>query len=200
MGSISVGPCPQPTSHHREENTQAIFGSWGGLNYITMKIEHRSEGIGKIGSNPKSKKEQQKKELYKMLKALPKPSAKFHLTTSQKYWWQWFGVELVKSGNFAKLDQIHLQRAAIWLDAKNMAIEKLNKSTGIDGWIQTFNSGASNIKPEVSIIEKADKALDQISAHFGLSLKDREKMKAEPAGDPNQTSLFDQFNGMKNAK
>ncbi len=162
-----------------------------------MKIEYQSPDSG---SKPKSKKENQKRELFKMLDKVPKPLARFQLTTSQKFWWQWFGVEMVKTGNFAKLDQIHLQRAAIWLDARCLALKKINDKPGLNGWIQTFTSGASNISPETSIIKEADKALDQISGHFGLSLKDREKLKAETPGDPNQTTLFDQFNDMKKAK
>jgi len=151
-----------------------------------------------------SDKEKQKKELYEMLKSVPHPSGRFNLTTSQKYWWYWFGKEIIKTGKFASLDQIHLQKAAIWMDAKNNVLKEINRrnlldKNGIDGWVQRFSTGATNITGYVSIIEKADKHLDEISAHFGLSIRDRNKFKEAPNGDPDQMSMFEEFLNQKNA-
>ena len=148
-----------------------------------------------IGINAKEK---QKKELYKILKAVPIPGKRFNLTTSQKYWWFWIGRELVQTNKFSKLDQIHLQKAAFWMDMKMKTIDKINEANeksedGLGGVVQKFRSGATNITGYVTVIEKADKVLDEISAHYGLSIRDRNKLKEAPKEDPNQTNIFEEF-------
>lgn len=146
-----------------------------------LTIAHKSDG-----SVEESKNEQ---PLYEILKNLPKPEARFKLNASQKKWWYWFGYELVKTHQIAKLDLKHLQKAAFWMDVRCQAISKINKE-GYDGLVQTFKSGATNVTGHVSILEKADKHLDEVSAHFGLSIKDRMKIKTDVQPD-NQLSLFE---------
>ena len=77
------------------------------------------------------------------------------------------------------------------MDARCKAIAEINKK-GYKGLVQTFATGANNVTGHVSIIEKADKHLDSISAHFGLSIKDRNKIKAVEGPDETQLSLFDE--------
>ena len=63
--------------------------------------------------------------------------------------------------------------------------------------MQKFTSGATNVTGYVSIIEKADKHLDGVSSHFGLSIKDRSKIKSVEEGPAsNQLSLLDQIDEM----
>ena len=147
-------------------------------------------------------KEKQKKELYNMLSYVPKPSARYNLTTSQKYWWNWFARELIKTGKFAKLDQMHLAKAAYWLDVKNQSIKKQNdlnqkNPKTLPGYVQVYVSGATNVSPWVTLVEKADKHLDEISSHFGLSIRDRNRLKEPPVVDENQTDLFKDFLNQK---
>lgn len=148
-------------------------------------------------------KEKQKKELYEMLDKLPAPPAQANLSDSQIFWWYWIGEVLVDTKNFAALDLMHLQRAAFWLDARCKAIEISNHKNAeagpyqMPGSIQTYTTGATNISPYVTIIEKADRALSEISAHFGLSIRDRNKLAAPPAADPAQTDLFKDFLNQK---
>ncbi len=147
-----------------------------------LTVAHKADGP------VESQKEEQ--PLYEILKALPKPDAKFKLSASQKKWWYYFGYEFVKTKQLAQLDLVHLQKASFWMDARSKAIAEVNKK-GYKGLVQTFEKGYTNITGHVSIIEKADKRLDEVSAHFGLSIKDRQKLKADVAPD-GQLGLFDQ--------
>ncbi len=131
-------------------------------------------------------------KLYKILEELPKPLVQMKLSRSQKKWWYWFGYEFVGTNQFTKLDLAHLQKAAIWMDARCQAIEQMNQKGYVGGFVQYFSSGASNVSAHISILEKSDKHLDEVSAHFGLSIKDRQKLNIEETPD-NQLSLFEQF-------
>lgn len=143
---------------------------------------HKGDGLVK-----KSKED----SLYEVLNELPAPDVKMKLSSSQKYWWYFFGNEFLKTDQITKLDLIHLQTAAWWMDARCQAYYEIRKK-GYKGLVQTFVSGANNVTGHVSIIEKADKRLDEVSAHFGLSIKDRQKLKVEKADDA-QLSLFEKF-------
>lgn len=148
-------------------------------------------------------KQKQKKELYTMLETLPKPPVQFKLSASQKYWWDWFGKELVKTGSVTNLDLLHLQRAAYWLDLRCRMIHiqnvknKAAKSGIFPGHIQTFKSGATQTSVYTQLIEKSDKALSEISLQFGLSIRDRNKLTSPPEVDPAQTDLFKDFLNQK---
>ena len=134
-------------------------------------------------------------QLYKILNELPKPDSKMKLIASQKYWWYFFGYEFLSTKQLTKLDLVHLQKAAFWMDARCKAIAKAN-TEGYEGLVQTFEKGYTNITGHVSIIEKADKKLDEVSSHFGLSIKDRQKLKSNKE-NPNQLNIFEQFLNQK---
>lgn len=156
-----------------------------------MNIVHKSDGP--INNNNSSENEQ----LYNLLNELPKPPANMRLNATQKKWWYWFGNEFVKTKQFANLDLNHLQKAAFWMDARCRAYKVINSlnrkdTDGIAGLVQKFASGATNVTGYVSILEKADKHLEEVSAHFGLSIKDRKKLGAVTENE-NQLSLLDQF-------
>jgi hypothetical protein len=145
-----------------------------------LTVAHKSEG-----------EIQQKAEtaLYEVLKELPKPAANFKLSASQKKWWYYFGNEFVTTKQFSKLDLVHLQKAAFWMDARCQAFKEIT-TLGYKGLVQKFPSGATNITGHVSIVEKADKHLDEVSAHFGLSIKDRQRLKTAESNE-DQLSLFE---------
>ncbi len=131
-------------------------------------------------------------QLYEILKELPSPPPQFKLSNRQKYWWYWFGLEFVSTKQISKLDLSHLQKAAFWMDCRCQAYFQINK-LGYEGLVQTFDKGYTNITGHVSIIEKADKKLDEVSAHFGLSIKDRQKLKVESQPDNQLTLLLQEF-------
>ena len=138
------------------------------------------------------------KVLYEVLNELPKPDAMLKLSASQKKFWYWFGVEFVKTKQFSKVDLMHLHSAAIWMDARCNALKKVNQLNrkdkyGIAGWVQKFSSGATNVTGYVSIMEKADKHLNDVSAHFGLSLRDRKKIGAVTEGNKGQLSMYEEL-------
>ena len=58
--------------------------------------------------------------------------------------------------------------------------------------VQKFTSGATNITGYQSALKDVIKILDNVSAHFGMSIKDRQKIKATEQISDNQLSLFDQ--------
>lgn len=147
-----------------------------------LTVAHKADGP--IESN------NDESPLYEILKALPKPEARYKLSAAQKKWWYYFGYEFVATKQLVKLDLPHLQKASFWMDARSQAIAEVNKK-GYKGLVQTFEKGYTNITGHVSIIEKADKKLDEVSAHFGLSIRDRQKLKSDVTPD-GQLGLFDQ--------
>ena len=154
-----------------------------------MKVVHNNLTEGNQKTTEVSEAE---KTLYDVLDKIPQPRKYFVLNDKQKVLWYWFGAQFLKTREFTELDLPHLQRAAFWLDARNMAIEKINEKGYDGGLVQTFTSNATNVSGHVSIVEKADKHLDDVSAHFGLSFKDRKKLAMEKT-DPGQLDLFTQF-------
>ncbi|MCG7502411.1 P27 family phage terminase small subunit [Tenacibaculum sp. Mcav3-52] len=151
-----------------------------------MKVVHSNSGVDK-----KTELTETEKKLYEVLEELPKPETSMKLNAKQKKWWYWFGYEFVKTKQFSKLDLTHLQKAAIWMDARCLAIAEINKKGYHGGMVQTFLSGANNVSAHISILEKADKHLDEVSAHFGLSIKDRQKLKVDDTVG-GQLNLFDE--------
>lgn len=147
-------------------------------------------------------KEQQKKELYEMLDELPKPPVQASLTETQLVWWYWVGRLLVQTGKFAELDMIHLQNAAVQLDLRNKVISEINRrneesTSGVGGLVMVHSTGARQIDPLVSQLASINKQLDNLSAHFGLSIKDRNRLSTKTEVDPNQTDLFKEFINLK---
>ena len=152
-----------------------------------LSVAHKNKGEIKTLSD---------KPLYEILKKSPSIPSKFNLTKNQKFWWRWFAVEFVKTNQFSKLDLIHLQTASFWLSARCAAYEIINKkneSGGLLGMVQTFKGGATNITGFMSVVKDADKALDNVSSHFGLSFKDRNKLGEVKTETDGQLSLFEQF-------
>jgi len=50
------------------------------------------------------------KQLYDILDKLPAPMARFNLTKDQKFWYKYFGEQLVSSNKLTKPDLVHLHR------------------------------------------------------------------------------------------
>jgi phage terminase small subunit len=145
---------------------------------------HKGENI--IKSNEKSE------GLYKILEQLPDPPAQANLSDGAKFWWYWLGKEFVATRKISNLDLTHLQSAAFWLDQRCQAIGEIKRKGYYGGTIQVFQSGAQNITGHMTVVKDADKALDNISSHFGLSLRDRKKLQVEDK-DPDQMDLFAAF-------
>ncbi len=78
------------------------------------------------------------------------------------------------------------------MDARCQAYKRVSE-LGYDGFVQTFKNGTTNITGHISIIEKADKHLEDVSSHFGLSIRDRSKLKVERPVDNSQLNLFEQL-------
>jgi len=151
-----------------------------------MEVIH-SDGSWK---NPETKKSNN--NLYEIITKLPAPIKKFNLSTDQKFWYKYYGDQLVASNRLTKTDMFHLHRLARSIDYYLQAEEKIAEKGYTGGLIQVFPSGATNISGHVSIREKMLKDIDEISKHFGFSFKDRAKL-TQIKEDPNQLDIFDQF-------
>jgi hypothetical protein len=157
-----------------------------------MKVVHQNEEKKKETS-----KEEEVASLYGVLKELPKPEAGMKLNAAQKKWWYWFGYEFVSTNQFSKVDLMHLQDASVAMDMKCKLISFINEEnkksiTGIGGVVQKFPSGATNITGYQSALKDQIKILSDVSAHFGLSIKDRSKLKAVETSAGGQLDLFEE--------
>jgi P27 family predicted phage terminase small subunit len=131
--------------------------------------------------------------LYEILKKLPAPLEKMQLTTDQKYWYKYFGEQLIDSQKLTKPDLLHLHTLATSVDYYIQAEKEIRKKGFHGGLIQTFKGGATNVSGYVTIREKMIKDIDRLSKHFGFSFSDRSKLKEQKNTDPGQVSLFDEF-------
>lgn len=131
--------------------------------------------------------------LYEILKKLPAPLEKMQLTADQKYWYKYFGEQLIQSQKLTKPDLIHLHTLATSVDYYIQAEKEIRKKGFHGGLIQTFKGGATNVSGYVTIREKMIKDIDRLSKHFGFSFSDRSKLKDQKSTDSSQVSLFDEF-------
>ena len=166
------------------------------MNMGKMEIVHKSDESKKV-----SKEAVESSSLYKILVDLPKPEAAMKLNAAQKKWWYWFGCEFVKTNQFTKLDLVHLQNAAVSMDIRCKMINQINilnkeDEAGVAGFVQKFKTGATNVSGYQTMYEKATKQLDDVSAHFGLSIKDRGRLKDIEIADDNQLDLFKEIEKM----
>ena len=136
-------------------------------------------------------------QLYDILDKLPSPNAKFNLTKEQKFWYKFFGEQLVDSKKLTKPDLVHLHRLSTTVDYYIQAEAEINSRGFQGGLIQTFATGATNVSGYVTIREKMIKDMDELSKHFGFSFKDRNKLVDVKTSDPAQGDLFSGFLNQK---
>jgi P27 family predicted phage terminase small subunit len=133
------------------------------------------------------------KNLYQILDKLPTPNSKFELSDDQKYWYKYFGQQLVDTKKLTKPDLIHLHQLATSVDYYIQAENKIREKGFNGGLIQTFKGGATNVSGYVTIREKMIKEINELSKHFGFSFKDRSKLIEPKEVDSNQPDLFTAF-------
>ena len=133
------------------------------------------------------------KNLYEILKKLPAPNSKFELSKEQKYWYEYFGQQLVDTQKLTKPDLIHLHQLATSVDYYIQAENEIRKKGFHGGLIQTFKGGATNVSGYVTMREKMIKEINELSKHFGFSFKDRGKLVEQKETDPGQQDIFKQF-------
>lgn len=138
-------------------------------------------------------------DLYSPLTKLPGCNSKFDLSKDQRYWYNYFGDQLIATKKLMKPDLIHLHRLACSVDYYTQAEAKIRKHGYEGGLIQTFKNGTTNISGHVSIREKMLKEIDELSKHFGFSFIDRKKLKDGPVVDSSQGDLFEAFKNMKSS-
>lgn len=152
-----------------------------------MEVVHKDGGSWQSSEVKKSNN-----DLYEIITKLPLPDKRFELSKDQKYWYKYFGDQLVSSKKLTKPDLVHLHRLARSIDYMLQAELEIERKGYYGGLVQTFATGASNISAHATIREKMIKDVDDISKHFGFSFKDRAKL-VQIKEDPNQMDLFDEF-------
>ena len=124
-----------------------------------------------------------------LIKVMPKPptyfspSAKRHFKKLAKIL---IASELLKEKHLSTLEILAQNKGQHEFALRE--INRKNKHRNGSGYIQTFTSGANNITAEVTLKEKAEKAMLQCIKQFGLDPKSEKELNLEPA---NQTNLLE---------
>lgn len=139
-----------------------------------------------------------KKDLYKVLKKLPAAPGKFNLNDTQKYWYRFYGKELLATDKLTKVDLIHLVKLSVAVTMYQDAVGQMNLKGYSGGVVQTFTTGAQQIAPHVVAQKMALGNIAEVSKHFGFSFLDRNGLvKIPTAADPAQGDLFEGFTKQK---
>lgn len=133
------------------------------------------------------------KNLYQILEKLPAPNSKFNLTKDQKYWYEYFGQQLVDTKKLTKPDLIHLLQLATAVDYYLKNEEEIRSRDFIGGVVQVFKGGASNISGFISARKHFIGEINGLSKHFGFSFSDRSKLNENAPTNDGQIDLFDAF-------
>lgn len=152
-----------------------------------MEIIHKADGSW---NDPETKKSNS--DLYEIITKLPAPINRFNLSKDQKFWYKYYGDQLVSSNKLTKTDLFHLHRLAQSIDYYLQAEKEIASRGYHGGLIQTYTSGAANVSAHLTLREKMLKDIDDISKHFGFSFKDRAKLN-QIKEDPQQLDIFSQF-------
>lgn len=137
------------------------------------------------------------KNLYQILDKLPASNAKFNLSKDQKYWYDYFGQQLVDTKKLTKPDLIHLVQLATAVDYYIQNENEITKRGYIGGVVQIFKGGASNISGFISARKSFIAEINGLSKHFGFSFSDRSKLVDNKETDNGQIDLFEQFSKAK---
>lgn len=152
-----------------------------------MEVIHNSGDGWKDAETKKSNN-----NLYEIITKLPAAISRFNLTKDQKFWYKYYGDQLVSSNKLTKTDLFHLHRLAQSIDYYLQAETEISKRGYNGGLVQTYTSGAANVSAHWTLREKCLKDIDEISKHFGFSFKDRAKL-TQIKEDPGQLDIFEQF-------
>ena len=143
-----------------------------------MEIVHKGSGTDLISQVPKSptyldsKAKKHFKELARLL----------------------IGAEMLKERHLPTLEILAQNKSQHEWALRE--INRKNKNRHGSGYIQSFQSGANNITAEVTLKEKAEKAMLQCIKLFGLDPKSEKELAHEPV---NQLDLLTEL-GLAKAK
>ena len=153
-----------------------------------MKVAHKNNGEIKSKEN-----DAEAAALYEFLEKLPKPDVKYRLNSNQKYWYNYFGQELVLTNKLTKVDLVHLVTLSVAMSIYSESVKTMNEKGYDGGVVQTFKSKAQQISPHIVVQNKQLPIIKEISAHFGFGFKDRSKLKNVKTPDSGQYSLFEEM-------
>lgn len=134
-------------------------------------------------------------------KVLKLPAPPSFLPTTAKTFYKKWGAILIKEGVLKELHLPMLEMMATnyaqWVFAVQ-EINKKNKQKSGSGYIQVYQSKATNISTELVLKRDAEKALRANIDAFGMDPQSEKKLKKSI--DENQLDLFDSFNKFTSSK
>lgn len=128
----------------------------------------------------------------KELKTVPNPPA--YLSASAKNHYKTMAEILIKAD---RLTEIYLPALEVFADAMaqfEWAIKAINRKNRIEngsGFIQTYESGATNISTELVVKREAEATLFKCFKQFGMEPRSEKELKEDK--NPNQLDLFETF-------
>ena len=127
-----------------------------------------------------------------LLTTLPKPPKKFDRL--QRAYWNEAGKILIENNTLKKIHVFTLEMLAIGLAMQDWAVTSINKKNAQlygSGYVQVFNSGATNKTTEMVVLKDAMQIIDSNIKAFGMDPQSEKKLRNFT--DPNQVSLLDSF-------
>ena len=128
-----------------------------------------------------------------VLQELPKPPV--YLTDEGKAHYKIWGSKLITAKILKDQHLAALEVLANAMGEFEWALREIKRKNGENagrGYIQTFQSGASQVSAEITLKEKAEKKILQYLKQFGMDPRSEKELKTEDTGG--QFSLMEEFN------
>lgn len=132
-----------------------------------------------------------------VLSKLDNPSG-FLCATSKRYYKK-IGQVLITAKVLKRIHLPTLEMLATNCAQWEFAVKEMNrknKESAGTGYIQTYQSKATNISTELVLKRDAEKAMRENIAAFGMDPQSEKKLKAATV-DPGQVNLFESFNNQQ---
>lgn len=132
-----------------------------------------------------------------LLSKLERPSG-FLCATSKRYYKK-LGQVLIGASVLKRIHLPTLEMLATNCAQWEFAVKEMNRKNKVSsgtGYIQTYQSKATNISTELVLKRDAEKAMRENIAAFGMDPQSEKKLKAATI-DPGQTNLFESFNNQQ---
>ncbi len=127
------------------------------------------------------------------------PSPKSFLDTASKRYYKEIGRALITAGVLKEIHLMTLNMLATNCSQWEFAVKKIKEKNAESigsGYIQVYQSKATNISTELVLKRDAEKAMRENIAAFGMDPQSEKKLH-KALTDPNQTDLFNEFNNKR---
>jgi P27 family predicted phage terminase small subunit len=138
-------------------------------------------------------------ELPEFIDSLPVPPTYWNCVGRVKKIYREIGEQLLQTKKLQSFDKYALLMLAEALDeylTMTDLIQVKEKKERGSGYIQTFKNGTTNVTTEQVVREKAFKRILQVSAKFGLTIRDRMALNMKTV-DSGQLDIFAEFENLQ---